>query len=55
MSKKDLSILDPDNYNIKDYKIKENVYFKDNNELIEVIITDIDYETGSMSVEFINK
>lgn len=55
MNKKDYSILDPDDYNVNDYKIKDYIYFKDNNKLVEAIITDIDYKDGNVSIEFINK
>ena len=46
--------LDPDNYDPKDYKVDQKVIFKEKDgELVEAIITYIDYINGSMSVEFV--
>jgi len=48
-----MKILDPDNYNSTDFNIGEKIKIKDNGILKEAIITDIDYKTDSMSVEYL--
>lgn len=48
-------IIDPENYDPLEYTIGQNVLYKNGDDLIESIIVDIDYETGSVSVEFKNE
>lgn len=47
--------LNPDNYNVEDYKIDEIVLFIENDNYYKAMITDIDYNDGSISIEFIKE
>ena len=47
-------ILDPDNYDPNEYTENQQVRFKDGDKLVNAIITDVDYISGNMAIEFIN-
>jgi len=53
MNNKKILILDPNDYDVKDYKIGEFIKFKEDDKFYNAIITDIDYSDGSISIEFI--
>ena len=47
-----IPILDPDDYNPNDYEKGQKIRFKEGNQFLNAIITDIDIITGNMAVEF---
>jgi len=50
-----VKILDPDDYVVDDYEIDQEIKYKEGDTLLDAVITDIDYDTGNISVEFIKK
>lgn len=45
-------ILDPDDYNPNDYEKDQLVRYQDGDNLVNAIITDVDYIGGGIAVEY---
>jgi len=49
---KNAPILDPNGYNPNDYEKGQLVRYQDNDNLVNAIITDVDYIGGGIAVEY---
>lgn len=48
-------IIDPNDYNPNNYEIGQKVRYKDGDELLNAIISDVDYISGAVVVNFVDE